>query len=86
MLQKQAPGISIIGRGNIEIKGKGKMKTYWVDRAPGSIESKNRLRVPECAVEPVEKELSRTAFDTKTKANFHDSDGLMNSVATDFSV
>jgi hypothetical protein len=33
LLRKQAPGISLQSRGTIPIKGKGKMKTYWVNEA-----------------------------------------------------
>jgi hypothetical protein len=40
LLRKQAPGIALQSRGTIPIKGKGKMKTYWVNEvAPMMVKS-----------------------------------------------
>jgi len=38
LLIKQDPKMSLISRGNIRIKGKGEMHTYWVGREPDDIE------------------------------------------------
>jgi len=42
LLKSQNPGMSILSRGYIEVKGKGQMKTYWVNESFSVLQEMNK--------------------------------------------